>query len=53
MQAIRPGCLSVSRSEYGLIDRHRVKSVAYKDKEVRGEEAEWITIMPVAGNFRP
>lgn len=48
VQAMRPGCLSVTRSEDGLIDRHRVKSVAYKGKEVRGEEAEWITIAPVA-----
>nr|WP_172691140.1 integrase [Agrobacterium fabrum]ASK46449.1 integrase [Agrobacterium fabrum] len=48
VQAMRPGCLSVRRSEDGLIDRHRVKSVAYKGKEVRGEEAEWITITPVA-----
>ncbi|TIS62539.1 MAG: integrase, partial [Mesorhizobium sp.] len=48
VQAMRPGCLSVSRSEDGLIDRHRVKSVAYKGKETRGEEAEWITIAPVA-----
>ncbi|OMP70088.1 integrase [Agrobacterium tumefaciens] len=48
VQAMRPGCLSVTRSEDGLIDRHRVKSVAYKGKEVRGEEAEWVTITPVA-----
>ncbi|TXG96429.1 MAG: integrase [Nevskiaceae bacterium] len=48
VQAMRPGCLSIHRSEDGLIDRHRVKSVAYKGKEVRGEEAEWITITPVA-----
>lgn len=48
VQAMRPGCLSITRSEDGLIDRHRVKSVAYKGKEARGEEAEWITITPVA-----
>lgn len=48
VQAMRPGCLSITRSEDGLIDRHRVKSVAYKGKEVRGEEAEWVTITPVA-----
>lgn len=48
VQAMRPGCLSVTRSEDGLIARHRVKSVAYKGKEARGEEAEWVTIMPVA-----
>lgn len=48
VQAMRPGCLSVTRSEDGLIDRHRVKSVAYKGKDARGEEAEWITITPVA-----
>ncbi len=48
VQAMRPGCLSITRSEDGLIDRHRIKSVAYKGKEVRGEEAEWVTITPVA-----
>ncbi|WP_315860437.1 integrase [Rhizobium leguminosarum] len=48
VQAMRPGCLSVIRTEDGLIDRHRVRSVAYKGKETRGEEAEWITIAPVA-----
>ncbi|MCX8571162.1 integrase [Aminobacter sp. MET-1] len=48
VQAMRPGCLSVTRSEDGLIDRHRVKSVAYKGKQTRGEEAEWTTIAPVA-----
>ena len=48
VQAMRPGCLSITRSDDGLIDRHRVKSVAYKGKEARGEEAEWITITPVA-----
>ncbi|MFC0804684.1 MULTISPECIES: integrase [Sinorhizobium] len=48
VQAMRPGCLSVTRTEDGLIDRHRVRSVAYKGKETRGDEAEWITIAPVA-----
>lgn len=48
VQAMRPGCLSITRSDDGLVNRHRVKSVAYKGKEVRGEEAEWITIAPVA-----
>lgn len=48
VQAMRPGCLSVSRSEDGLVDRHRVKSVAYKGKQANGEQAEWITIAPVA-----
>ncbi len=47
VQAMRPGCLSVSRSDDGLIDRYRVKSVAYKGKQTRGEEAEWITVAPV------
>ncbi|WP_011578688.1 MULTISPECIES: hypothetical protein [Chelativorans] len=48
VQAMRPGCLSVTRSEDGLVDRHRVKSVAYKGKQAHGAEAEWITIEPVA-----
>ncbi len=48
VQAMRPGCLSVTRSEDGLIDRYRVRSVAYKSKGVRGEKADWITIAPVS-----
>ncbi|WP_342032995.1 hypothetical protein [Agrobacterium pusense] len=48
VQAMRPGCLSVTRSDDGLIDRYRVRSVAYKRKGVRGEEADWITIAPVS-----
>jgi integrase len=48
IQAMRPGCLSLTRSEDGVIDRHRVRSVAYKNKSSRGEPAEWVTIAPVA-----
>jgi hypothetical protein len=48
VQAMRPGCLSLTRSEDGVIDRHRVRSVAYKNKSSRGEPAEWVTIAPVA-----
>ena len=48
VQAMRPGCLSLTRSEDGVIDRHRVRSVAYKNKSGRGEPAEWVTIAPVA-----
>ena len=48
VQAMRPGCLSLTRSEDGVIDRHRVRSVAYKSKSSRGEPAEWVTIAPVA-----
>ena len=48
VQAMRPGCLSLTRSEDGVIDRHRVHSVAYKNKSSRGEPEEWVTIAPVA-----
>jgi hypothetical protein len=48
VQAMRSGCLSLARSEDGLIMRHRVRSVAYKGKQSAGEPAEWITIAPVA-----
>jgi integrase len=48
VQAMRPGCLSLTRSEDGVIDRHRVRSVAYKNKSSHGEPAEWVTITPVA-----
>ena len=43
-----PGCLSVTRSEDGLVMRHRVRSTAYKGKPTRGEPEEWVTIAPVA-----
>jgi hypothetical protein len=48
VQAMRSGCLSLVRSEDGLIMRHRVRSVAYKGKQSVGEPAQWITIAPVA-----
>lgn len=47
VQAMRAGCLSLTRSEDGLIMRHRVRSVAYKGKQCLGEPAEWITIAPI------
>ena len=48
VQAMKRGCLSMARSEDGIIFRHRVRSVAYKGKTAQGEPAEWITIEPVA-----
>lgn len=48
VQAMRRGCLSISRSEDGVIMRHRVRSVAYKGKSSHGEAADWVTIEPVA-----
>jgi hypothetical protein len=48
VQAMRIGCLSLSRSADGIIEQHRVRSVAYKGKSARGEPAEWVTIEPVA-----
>lgn len=52
VQAMRSGCLSVSRSTDGIIDRHRVRAVAYKGKQSQGEPAEWVTIAPVAEAIR-
>src|SRR5271169_1846851 len=48
VQAMRAGCLSLTRSEDGIIERHSVRSVAYKGNAAQGERAEWITIAPVA-----
>jgi hypothetical protein len=48
VQAMRSGCLSITRSEDGVIERHNVRSVVYKGKAAQGEHAEWITIAPVA-----
>ena len=52
VQAMRPGCLDISRSEDGLIDRYRVRSIAYKWKRAEGVPADWITIEPVAEAIR-
>lgn len=48
IQAMRVGCLSVTRSADGVIDRHRIHSLAYKGKGPRGHPEEWVTISPVA-----
>jgi len=45
---MRSGCLSLTRSEDGVILRHRLRSTAYKGKRAIGEPAEWVTIAPVA-----
>jgi len=48
IQAMRPGCLDLTRSEDGLIERYRVRSTAYKARRAVGDPADWITIAPVA-----
>src|SRR3546814_19757121 len=48
IQAMRRGCLSITKAEDGTILRHRIKSTAYKGKRGGGEETEWVTIAPVA-----
>ncbi|HWL19137.1 MAG TPA: hypothetical protein VNS33_05675 [Bradyrhizobium sp.] len=48
LQAMRVGCLSVSPSADGLIERHRIRSTAYKSRDTVGEEAEWVTIPRVS-----
>ncbi|MEO1178526.1 MAG: integrase, partial [Pseudomonadota bacterium] len=52
VQAMRPGCLDITRSEDGLIERYRVRSTAYKWKRAEGVPADWITIEPVAEAIR-
>src|SRR5439155_8440944 len=47
LQAMRVGCWSLGRSADGIVERHRIKSITYKARETRGEEAEWVTIAPV------
>ena len=48
VQAMDAGCLSISRSEDGIIERYRIKSTAYKGRRAIGEKEEWVTIEPVA-----
>ena len=48
VQAMRRGCLSIARSEDGLIERQRVRSTLYKRRSSAGESASWVTIEPVA-----
>jgi len=48
VQAMRRGCLSITRSDDGIIMRHRVRSIAYKGRPTRGEPEQWVTIEPVA-----
>lgn len=48
IQAMKRGCLSVTRDEDGAILRHRIRSVAYKGKRRGGRQTEWVTIAPVA-----
>lgn len=48
LQAMRVGCHSVSNSADGMVERHRIKSITYKARDRSGEEAEWVTVAPVA-----
>jgi integrase len=48
VQAMREGCLHVTRSEDGLIERYRIKSTVFKRRDARGQPESWITIEPVA-----
>jgi hypothetical protein len=52
VQAMRAGCLLLTRSADGVIERYRIRSIAYKGKSSRGEPAEWVTIEPVADAIR-
>src|SRR3546814_2855133 len=48
VQAMRRGCLSIARSEDGLIERHRIRSTISKRRAAVGEAASWVTIAPAA-----
>ena len=48
VQAMRLGCLSIERSEDGLLERFRIRSTIYKRRATTGEAASWVTIEPVA-----
>jgi len=48
VQAMRRGCLSITRSKDGIIMLHRVRSIAYKGRPTHGEPEHWVTIEPVA-----
>src|SRR3546814_17800983 len=48
VQAMRRGCLSIARSEDGLVERQRVRSTLSKGRSSIGESARWVTIAPVA-----
>ena len=48
VQAMQHGCLSSTRSEDGLVVRHRIRSTIHKGKIAPGEPADWVTIEPVA-----
>ena len=47
VQAMRPGCLSIERSEDGLVERFRIRSTIYKRRATTGEAASWVTIEPI------
>ena len=52
VQAMRAGCLLLTRSADGVIERYRIRSVAYKGMASGGERADWVTIEPVADAIR-
>jgi hypothetical protein len=48
VQAMNAGCLSIIRSEDGLVERYRIKSTAFKGRLSTGAVEEWVAIEPVA-----
>ena len=48
VQAMRTGCHSVARSVDGLVERHLIRSNAYKHAGVAGRAEDWVTIAPVS-----
>ncbi|MBV8496363.1 MAG: integrase, partial [Gammaproteobacteria bacterium] len=47
VQAMRAGCHLVAHSADGLVERHHIRSTAYKEAGVAGRTEEWVTIAPV------
>ena len=45
---MRTGCHSVARSVDGLVERHLIRSNAYKHAGVAGRAEDWVTIAPVS-----
>ena len=48
VQAMRAGCCRATLSEDGLVLQHSIRSIAYKGKRAAPEQADWVTIAPVA-----
>ena len=48
VQAMQAGCCRSIRGEDGVVERHRIRSITYKGRRAAPEQADWVTIEPVA-----